>query len=319
MDKILNVNIEGSQIMEQYEKEHEIIKPKFEFSIKNYLQARLTPTESNKTMTIRLLPFSPDGGSPFKKVYIHTVKVNKEVSPSTWKTFICPVHNHKGDKCPFCEVSEKSRELKFQAASEIEKKKYGDIEFMNRPKAAWVVRCIERGHEEDGPKFWLFNDSRKGDGIYDKIINIYLQRKEAAERRGKECNIFDLNEGKDLIITLSKDTNGKTVTKIVDDDEKSPLSEDFEQGMSWINNEKTWDQVYTVKPYNFMSIIVQGETPVWDKEKACYVSAEEKEKADKEAYEAEMRENFTEQSSDFSTFINKPDVIATGSEDSLPF
>lgn len=315
MDKILNVNIDGSQVLEQYDKEHVVIKPKFEFNLKNYLQARLSATESSKTMTIRLLPLSPEGGSPFEKVYIHTVKVNKKVSSSGWKTFICPIHNHRGEKCPFCEVSEKAKELKFQSESEIEKKKYGDIEFSNRSKVAWVCRCIERGHEEDGPKFWLFNDSKKGNGIYDNIINIYKQRKEAAERKGKDCNIFDLIDGKDLIITLSKDANGKTVTKIVDDDEKTPLCEDYDTLMGWINNTKTWDQVYTVKPYEFMSIIVQGQTPVWDKQKGGYVSEEEMADANKKADEKEKEENLTEKSNDFSTFIADDDEDTDGLPD----
>ena len=67
-----------------------------------------------------------------------------------------------------------------------------------------------------------------------------------------------------------------------------------------------------------MSIIVQGETPVWDKEKSCYVSAEEKEKAEKEAYEAELKENYTESSGDFSSFVNSSDETAN-EEDALPF
>ena len=51
-------------------------------------------------------------------------------------------------------------------------KRYGDIEFLNKVKEMWIVRCIERDHEEDGVKFWLFNSSKKKDGVYDKIMNL---------------------------------------------------------------------------------------------------------------------------------------------------
>lgn len=327
-EKILTANIDADAVAEQYEKEHSTTtktKKKTEFNEKNYLQARLKPGEKSKSLTIRLLPFSPEGGSPFKKVFIHTVKVNKELSPGGWRTFVCPTHNKMGDKCPFCAVSAEAKELRYNAPTEVEKKKYGDIEFMNRSKAAWIVRCIERGHEEDGVKFWLFNDSAKKDGVYDKILNIYFERKKAAEKKGKTSNIFDLNEGKDLIITLTKDDNGKTVTKIVDDEDKTPLTESYEQGTAWINDPKQWTEVYTVKPYEYMEIVVKGGVPVFDKNQNKYVDSAEKAEEDKKAAEEELKENLTEHKKDFSDFPkeepkedNFGGVIIDG-EDDLPF
>lgn len=326
--KNLSVNVDAAAVNEQYENEHKVVpqKKRTEFDPKNYLQARLGQGETSKTLTIRLLPFSPDGGSPFKKVHIHTVKVNKELSPGGWRTFVCPVHNKMGDKCPFCEVSTGARKLRLEAPTEVEKKKYGDVEFMNRAKAAWIVRCIERGHEEDGPKFWLFNDSAKKDGVYDKIMNIYFERKKAAERKGKDSNIFDVNDGKDLIITLTRDQNGKTVTKVVDDEDKSPLTESYEQGMAWINDEKKWTEVYTIKPYEYMEIVVKGGVPVFDKEKNKYVDSVEKAENDKKAAEEELKENLTEHTRDFSDFPKKEDEedksvggIIYENEDDLPF
>ena len=327
-EKILTANIDADAVAEQYAKEHATTtttKKKTEFNEKNYLQARLKPGEKSKSLTIRLLPFSPEGGSPFKKVFIHTVKVNKELSPGGWRTFVCPTHNKMGDKCPFCAVSAEAKELRHNAPTEVEKKKYGDIEFMNRSKAAWIVRCIEREHEEDGVKFWLFNDSAKKDGVYDKILNIYFERKKAAEKKGKDSNIFDLNEGKDLIVTLTKDDYGKTVTKIVDDEDKTPLTESYEQGIAWINDPKQWTEVYTVKPYEYMEIVVKGGVPVFDKTQNKYVDSAEKAEEDKKAAEEELKENLTEHKKDFSDFPkeepkedNFGGVIIDG-EDDLPF
>lgn len=304
-EKILSANIDANAVEEQYKNETTATtttKKKTEFNEKNYLQARLKPGETKKSLTIRLLPFSPEGGSPFKKVFIHTVKVSKELSPGGWRTFVCPTHNKMGDKCPFCEVSAKAKEFRFNTDIEVEKKKYGDIEFMNRAKPAWIVRCIERGHEEDGVKFWLFNDAKSKKGVYNDIMTIYDERKKAAEKKGKTSNIFDLNEGKDLIITLTKDDNGKTVTKVVDDDEKTPLTESFEQGMAWINDTKKWDEVYTVKSYEYMSIVVNGGIPVYDKNQNKYVDLNEKKEEDKKAAEEELKENLTEHTKDFSDF-----------------
>ena len=307
MANTLGVNIDANSVIEQFEKEQEVITPKKKtmFSEKNYLQARLAPGETSKTLTIRLLPFSPEGGTPFKKVWIHTVKVDKEVSPGGWRTFVCPIHNGFDDKCPFCETSKKAKEMKFSAETEVEKNKYGEVEYMNRAKEAWIVRVIERGHEEDGPKFWLFNNSRKKDGPYDKIMNLYTQRWNAARAKGKENNIFDINDGKDLILTLTKDSNNKTVIQITDDDEKSPLSENYETAKAWIDNEKKWNEVYVAKPYNYTSIIVSGGVPVWDKATQGWVDKVELEKARKEAEIEEMGKNFTEQSNDFSTFVDE--------------
>lgn len=295
-----NVNINVDDILSQKEAETVRVKPNI-FDIKNYLQARLGDNEDSKEITIRLLPFTPEGGSPFHKVHMHNVRVNKEVSPSGWKRFPCPVQNKLGDACPFCETALQAKELKKTALTEAERKKYEEIEYMNYAKDMWIVRCIERGHEEDGVKFWLFNDSKKKDGVYDKIFAIFKKRYE----KGK--NIFDLKEGKDLCLTLTKDSMGRTSITVTDDDEYTPLTDNTEQGLAWIADTKKWNDVYTVKNYDFMSIIVQGGIPYYDKTKGTYV-----EKSAFEAKEnAEIEANLTRQTVDFST----PQVAQVPSRD----
>jgi hypothetical protein len=221
---------------------------------------------------------------------MHNVRVNKEVSSSGWKRFPCPVNNHLGDACPFCETAAQAKELKKTAISESERKKYEEIEYMNYAKDMWIVRCIERGHEEDGVKFWLFNDSKKKDGVYDKIFAIFKKRLE----KGK--NIFDLKEGKDLCLTLSKDSMGRTSITITDDDEYTALTDNIEQGVAWISDTKKWNDVYTVKNYDFMSIIVQGGIPHYDKAKGTYVDKKEFEAKE----HAEIDANITRATVDYS-------------------
>ncbi len=316
-NKNFSVNIDAEAVKTQYEQEQKTFTPKkTQFNEKNYLQARLSDKETSKTLTIRLLPFSPEGGSPFKKVFMHTVKVNKEVAPNGWKTFVCPTHNKKdgevmGDSCPFCETSAKAKELKSKALDESTKKRYGDIEFLNKVKEMWIVRCIERDHEEDGVKFWLFNSSKKKDGVYDKIMNLAKIRAEAAARKGNDYSIFDLNNGLDLIITLTKTADNKTSIQIVDDGFPSPLTEDFDLGMKWIQDDKNWYDVYTVKSYDYMAIIAQGGIPIFNKELNKYVDKEEMNKIKEEAEKKRIEEEFTEETKDYSA-INGNGIIIDG-------
>ena len=206
-------NINPDEVIEQLEKENKV-KVFTAFNPKNYLNDRLEPNETTKTLTIRLLPPNADGGFPFTKVHMHTIKVNKEIQSSGWKQFVCPIHNKLGDSCPFCEVSEQAWKTRSQVTSESEKKKYQEIANLNRAKESYVVRCIERGHEEDGVKFWLVSGSK--DGPYNQIMGIWQTRWKKAQERGKINNIFDLNEGKDLEITITRTVDGKKSIKIVD-------------------------------------------------------------------------------------------------------
>ena len=306
-EKKFSANISAEEVERQYAEEHTPqAKPKkTQFDTKNYLQARLGEKETSKTLTIRLLPITPDSVTAFQKIHMHTVRVNKEISSSGWKTFVCPIKNKKdgklmGDKCPFCELSTKARELKSNALDEPTKKKYGDIEFLNRAKDMWIVRCIERGHEEDGVKFWMFPDNKQGKGVLDQIMGLAEVRRTAAKAKGNDYSIFDLNNGLDLIINLKKGTDGKTAIQVLDGGLPCPLSDDFELGEKWIHDEKKWYEVYTVKPYDYMSIVAEGGVPVFSTEEKRYVNKVEADKIREEADKQRMEEALTAQARDYS-------------------
>lgn len=240
-----------------------------EFDEKHYLNTRLSKTENEKEITIRLLPFSLEERSPFKKVYVHSVKAVNENGEKQWKKFMCPEKMGKSDKCPFCETAERLRKLRFDTDDETLRKKYKDSEFMNSVKEYWIVRCIDRNHEEDGVKFWRFPDAMNGEGIWDKIINL----SETKRKRGVE--IFDLFEGKDLVITVKRQVNGekeKLVYQIQDDENIRPLSESEEQMEKWVNDPMQWSDVYSIKDYDYLSLVVVGEYPVWSKEENRWVA-----------------------------------------------
>ena len=54
-------------------------------------------------------------------------------------------------------------------------------------------------------------------------------------------------------------------------DDPCPVSEDKEQMNSWVNDELTWNDVYSKKPVEYLEAIARGETPRWDSEKGGYV------------------------------------------------
>lgn len=298
------VEIDAAAIISQYDAENvtPVTPKRINFNEKNYLQARLLPSETTKTMTIRVLPFRKEGGTPFKKVHMHTVRVNKEVAANGWKTFVCPVTNKDdegnpfGERCPFCETSKKARELKFtEGISEEAKKKYGDIEYLNKAKDMYIVRCIERGHESDGVKFWLFPSSKKNDGVYDKLMNLFRQRMSE-----DNYNIFSLENGKDIVLTLTRTSDGKTNIQLVDKSLPSPLSSSEEEGVKWINDDKKWQDVYTVKPYGFMSIIVEMGIPRYSKELGDWYDASKKAQ---EEVVAEKEDDESSKTIDYSKIV----------------
>lgn len=302
MSTIFKADIDLDEVLAQSEQEKKstFTKKKVEYDAKHYLDTILPNGVQEKSLTVRLLPFSPEGGLPFHKIWVHTVRVNKEFASSGWKQFICPNHNGYGKPCPFCEMQEKTKELLKNETDEAKRKQLSNIEFANRAREFWVVRCIDRDHEEDGVKFWTFPHSKKNDGIYDKIMNVCRKRKESAERKGKIMNIFSLENGKDLEITIRKDSNGKNVYNIVDSDETSPLSEDVELANSWIENTMKWDDVYVIKPYDFLSIALEMKIPIYDKEQGCYVAKKNFEEyiAEKKAKENDANEVFEEEKPD---------------------
>ena len=317
-EKRFSANISAEEVERQYAEEHAPqVKPKkTQFDTKNYLQARLGEKESSKTLTIRLLPITPDSETAFQKIHMHTVRVNKEISASGWKTFVCPTKNKvdgklMGDKCPFCDLSTKARELKSQSLDEPTKKKYGDIEFLNRAKDMLIVRCIERGHEDDGVKFWMFPDNRQGKGVHDQIMGLAEVRRTAAKAKGNDYSIFDLNNGLDLIVNLKKGTDGKTAIQILDGGLPCPLTDDFELGEQWIHDEKKWYEVYTVKPYDYMKIVAEGGVPVYSTEEKRYVNKVEADKIKEEADKQRMEEAPTAQARDYSEVASAPATATT--------
>jgi len=140
-----------------------------------------------------------------------------------------------------------------------------------RPRKFYIVKLIDRDNEDHGPKFWRFKDNYKQEGILDKIIPIWKAK----------GDVTDANEGRDLIIELSKAKTPKgieyTVVQTVMYDDPCAIHEDSDQMKEWMEDELTWQDVYAQKPVEYLEAIARGETPVWDSELKKYVYGEESE------------------------------------------
>ena len=248
------------------------------FDEKNYLNVRLADGETQKTITIRLLPMDLETGNPFVKIYMHNVRVPKEVSKSGYKSYICLAknsvidHEKYGNKCPFCELNQNAYQESLKETDEIKKKNFQDVSIANRAREAIIVRCIERGKEDEGVKFWKFNLRNDKTDPYNTILKLYSLRKEEGARAGVELNILDIYNGRDLNVTI---TEGNAAPQILDASLSTPLSKNEEQMKSWIYDTKKWQDVFSTKPYEYLSIVSQMKIPWYDRESGKWVDKEE--------------------------------------------
>ena len=228
-------------ILKQYEQDH---APKStgskSYDLKNYFSTFLKEGVKTGSKTIRILP-AADGGTPFKEIFIHSKQVNGK-----WKKFACLKGNFDKD-CPFCEARQALLSSGKDGQKELAKQ-FGS-------RKMYVLRVIDRDHEEDGVKFWRFNHDYTSQGIYDKIISIMRQN----------GNITDPEVGRDLVIDIARDHKNNCVVSGVVHCDKSPTLENKEQLKNLIEDSRTWEDVYSVKDYEYLDLVVKGFEPAWDK------------------------------------------------------
>ena len=252
------------------------------FDAKNYLDTRLKKGELKKEIKIRLLPNPNEPGySPFIKVQTHTLsKLPEAISKSGFKSYICLENSNVdaekfGKKCPFCELRRTAYNESVKETDPAKKKALQELSINNIPRETVIMRVIERGKENEGPKFWKVNISRRGDDAYSLIKNLAERLHKEGLENGVEENLYDSFKGRDIILTISGSDNAKdnkttiTVTQALS---QSPISKDEALMSSWIYDEKKWNDVFAVKPYEYLSIISKGEIPWFDRETGKWVS-----------------------------------------------
>ena len=218
--------------------------------MKKYFALILEDKEKTGSRKIRILP-TPDGSSPFKEAWYHEIQVGGK-----WQKFYDPGKNDN-ERSPLNEVYEElistGRESDKQLATQYKSRKF------------YIVKVIDRDNESDGVKFWRFKHNYKQEGILDKIIPIWKAK----------GDVTDSDNGRDLILELTKAKTPKgatyTVIQTVMYDDPTPTHTDTETSNDWINNELTWEDVYSKKPVEYLESIAKGETPRWDTDAGKYI------------------------------------------------
>lgn len=326
---IPSVNFEELAQIESTQSSKKDIKPKAfsSFDPKNYLDTRLKKGEQKREIKIRLLPNpSQPGYSPFIKVHTHTVdKLPKEISESGFKSYICLEksdidHDKFGKKCPFCENQRKLYQLSTEETDPDKKSTLQKLSIANIARETVIMRVIERGKENEGPKFWKVNVSRRGDDAYSLIKNLAERLYKEGKEEGVEENLYDSFKGRDIILTITtseNDKDAKTSVSVTQALSQSPISRDNDTMTAWINDEKKWSDVFVVKPYEYLSIVSVREIPWFDRESGKWipkVEADAKRDADNARVEAEADSEIAQaEAAVTSMFIDKD-----GDED-LPF
>jgi len=128
-----------------------------------------------------------------------------------------------------------------------------------RPHKFYICKVIDREHEAHGIKFWRFRDNYQKQGTFDKIVNVMKSYNE-------DMTDPTVESGRDLVIDIARNANQiPLVQTILPAPHKSVLSADADLAKEWLNDPRTWRDVYAVKDYEYLDIIIQGGTPTFDK------------------------------------------------------
>jgi hypothetical protein len=218
--------------------------------MKKYFTCLLPEKSKEGQARIRILP-TPDGSSPFKEVWFHEIQVGGK-----WQKFFDPGKNDN-ERSPLNELYEELMSTGKDSDKELAKQ--------YRSRKFYIVKVVDRDHEEDGVKFWRFKHNFKNEGILDKIIPIWRAK----------GDVTDPEKGRDLIIQMNKAKtgNGKEYTNVqtIMYDDPAPLHENADMAKEWLNDELTWANVYSKKPIEYLEAIANGETPRWDNDLGKYV------------------------------------------------
>jgi len=224
--------------------------------MKKYFAAILKDNEKQAQKRIRILP-TPDGSSPFKEVWFHEINIDGK-----WQKFYDPGKNDN-ERSPLTEV--------YNELISTGKKEDKELASQYRSRLFYIVKVIDRDNEQDGVKFWRFKHNYKQEGVLDKILPIWKAK----------GDVTNAEKGRDLIIELTraKTPQGKeyTVIQTIMYDDPQPLHEDKAIMEGWIQDELTWNDVYSKKPVEYLEAVAVGETPIWSSELKKYVYGEEAE------------------------------------------
>jgi hypothetical protein len=242
-------------VLAQYEKNKNATsgnanKMSSEDRMKRYFTTVLPKGSKGEERRIRILP-TKDGSSPFVEVYFHEIQVDGK-----WVKLYDPAQ--EGKRSPLNEVREALNMTGVESDKELARN--------YRSRKFYIVKVIDRDHEQDGVKFWRFKHNAKGDGILDKVFPIFRNK----------GDITHPETGRDMILslTLTKAGTGKEYTSInsVIPEDAGKLHTDDNVAKTWVEDELTWSDVYSKKGEDYLEMVAKGEVPRWDTNSNKWVS-----------------------------------------------
>jgi hypothetical protein len=239
-------------------KEKSNYTPKKTVDLTQYLSLNLPDNVNEGEVIFRVLPSQEDPMKFFIIKKYHNLKVGKN-----FVKLYDPAQD--GEESPLNDAYHILRNGDSVDQDNAKKYRSGDY---------YIARGIQRGKEAEGVKFWRFNHVTNGAGIMDKLTPIIKR----LETKGRGAGaIWNPIAGRDIVISLVKDKSkgkGKEYTKVasIQVEDPSPLSTDETQMEAWLNDSKTWKDVYSKKPIEYLRIVADGGTPVWSSELKKLVS-----------------------------------------------
>ena len=244
---------------------------KKEFDLTKYFTLMLPKGVNTEEKVVRFLPLN--AADPFK--YFEIVKFHNLQVDGKFAKLYDPAQD--GEESP---LNDMNKILLKSGDTDEERKENKTLANNYKSREFYIVKLIERGKEHEGPKFWRFNKVNDGSGIMDKLIPL-MKRLDDKKPGGGAIWRPDA-EGRDIVVSTirdtskvkagSKDKDGYTKVSQIMVDDPSPLSADEAQSNAWLNDPITWKDVYKKKPIDYLRIVAQGCTPVWDKEAKKFVA-----------------------------------------------
>jgi hypothetical protein len=235
-------------------KQETYVKKEVKYDKKNYLTTTVSKTEKQKEFNVRIIPIEKDSRQAWFEIHSHWDHSVKKSFVCVKKTKNLPEGTHTN--CPYCEIEEDAWAVYRTTKDEIKKDKMKDIAKKHSSMAGFAIRLIDRDDESFGPKFLKVTEN-----MIDDIMAIKKQYKKAG------IDIFDYEKGRDICLTYEHEmSSGKSKFKtMLASLMESPLHESKEVYEKWVNNEKKWSDVYTIKSYEYLQIILSGGEPWFDK------------------------------------------------------
>lgn len=289
------------KILQQYKKDKEEKSTTTNtYDEKNYFSPRLGNNQKNGKVTIRIMPPLDGQDTSFDSYSGHYLSTNTGKGNDS-RIFAC-LETEENSTCPVCEA----RKSLYASGTETDK----EAAKLLYPRKYYVLRVIDRDNEDHGVKFWRFGFDRRNEGYFDKLADLF-----------GEIGVDPTDEktGYDITLTLSKNEKGRTVVTNFIAKAPSPLSTDADKLSSWLSDKRTWRDVFSVKPKEYLELLVMGHQPTWDKEQECYVAKDRGEITQDGESEADLAKNELEISLNKSSATSNLVTSDTVEDDDLPF